>query len=67
MRRNLLTTLFLTLLLSFGGRSEIIWLEKEYDFGLMKEEDGPKTTVATELRMHRSGLSGGSYRTRRYS
>ena len=43
MRRSLLITLFLTLLLSFGGRSEIVWLEKEYDFGLMKEEAGPKT------------------------
>ncbi len=30
-------------LLPFAGRSEIIWLEKEYDFGLMKEEAGPKT------------------------
>lgn len=30
-------------LLPTAGRSEIVWLDKEYDFGLIKEEEGPKT------------------------
>lgn len=34
---------FVVSLFPLGGRSEIVWLEKEYDFGLMKEEAGPKT------------------------
>lgn len=27
---------------SLTGRAEVLWLEKNYDFGLMKEEAGPK-------------------------
>lgn len=43
MLKGLVSTLLILLMLPIRGRSEIIWLEKEYDFGLMKEEAGPKT------------------------
>lgn len=35
--------MLLALLVPAVARGEIVWLEKEYDFGLMKEEAGPKT------------------------
>lgn len=34
--------IMLSLLLSYA-KGEVVWLEKDYDFGLMKEEAGPKT------------------------
>ena len=36
-------SMLLALLVPAVARGEIVWLEKEYDFGLMKEEAGPKT------------------------
>lgn len=33
----------LAALISFSATAEVVWLEKEYDFGLMKEQAGPQT------------------------
>ena len=38
-----LPTILTLLLLVFGAQAEIRWLDKDYDFGLMKEIAGPKT------------------------
>ncbi len=43
MRNGLIPLLLMISLFPSKGMGEIIWLEKEYDFGLMKEEAGPKT------------------------
>ncbi len=38
-----LVLIFMGIVLCMNGNAEIIWLEKEYDFGLIKEEAGPQT------------------------
>lgn len=38
-----LATILTILLLTFGAQAEIRWLDKDYDFGLMKEIAGPRT------------------------
>ena len=44
--RKMLVGISAILCLGFGTQAEIVWLEKDYDFGLIKEEAGPKTGYA---------------------
>lgn len=43
---SLLFSFSLLSIFSLDAKGEIVWLEKEYDFGLMKEENGPATGEA---------------------
>ena len=44
--RRTLVGISTILCLSLQTRADIVWIEKEYDFGLIKEEAGPKTGYA---------------------
>lgn len=43
MRRCWHVLVALLMMLPLSGNAEVVWLEKEYDFGLIKEEAGPTT------------------------